>query len=42
MASTQDASEKAQVLVASNRGPVSYTVDESGSPRAIWRDRWTA
>ncbi|MGJ5754998.1 trehalose 6-phosphate synthase [Streptomyces puniciscabiei] len=34
MASTQDASEKAQVLVASNRGPVSYTVDESGSPRA--------
>jgi trehalose 6-phosphate synthase len=31
MASTQGAAEKAQVLVASNRGPVSYTVDENGS-----------
>ncbi|MGW7524803.1 alpha,alpha-trehalose-phosphate synthase (UDP-forming) [Streptomyces sp. NPDC054783] len=31
MASTQGAAEKAQVLVASNRGPVSYTVDEKGS-----------
>lgn len=31
MASTQGAAEKAQVLVASNRGPVSYTVGENGS-----------
>ncbi|WP_208900170.1 alpha,alpha-trehalose-phosphate synthase (UDP-forming) [Streptomyces incarnatus] len=34
MASTQGAAERARVLVASNRGPVSYTVDEDGSPRA--------
>ncbi|WP_174704012.1 alpha,alpha-trehalose-phosphate synthase (UDP-forming) [Streptomyces viridosporus] len=33
MASTQ-AAQGAQVLVASNRGPVSYTVDEDGSLRA--------
>ncbi|MER5547058.1 trehalose-6-phosphate synthase [Streptomyces sp. NPDC002589] len=30
MASTQGAAEKARVLVASNRGPVSYTVYEDG------------
>ncbi|MFF3913267.1 trehalose-6-phosphate synthase [Streptomyces sp. NPDC001852] len=34
MASTQGAAERAQVLVASNRGPVSYTVDDSGSLHA--------
>ncbi|MGW7817322.1 alpha,alpha-trehalose-phosphate synthase (UDP-forming) [Streptomyces puniciscabiei] len=34
MASTQGAAERARVLVASNRGPVSYTVDENGVPRA--------
>jgi trehalose 6-phosphate synthase len=34
MASTQGAAEKARVLVASNRGPVSYTVDENGSLHA--------
>ncbi|MGW2648624.1 alpha,alpha-trehalose-phosphate synthase (UDP-forming) [Streptomyces sp. NPDC001393] len=34
MASTQGAAERAQVLVASNRGPVSYTVDDSSSLHA--------
>ncbi|MEU9446318.1 trehalose-6-phosphate synthase [Streptomyces sp. NPDC048304] len=34
MASTDAAAKKAQVLVASNRGPVSYTVDEGGALRA--------
>ncbi|WP_345051360.1 trehalose-6-phosphate synthase [Streptomyces rameus] len=34
MAPTHDAAEKAQVLVASNRGPVSYQVREDGSLHA--------
>ncbi|MEU8468223.1 trehalose-6-phosphate synthase [Streptomyces sp. NPDC029006] len=34
MASTHGAAEKAQVLVASNRGPVSYQIDEEGSLHA--------
>ncbi|MEV6961014.1 trehalose-6-phosphate synthase [Streptomyces sp. NPDC051207] len=34
MASTQAAAQGAQVLVASNRGPVSYTVGEDGSLHA--------
>ncbi|MEU3824752.1 trehalose-6-phosphate synthase [Streptomyces sp. SID161] len=34
MASTHDAADKAQVLVASNRGPVSYQVREDGSLHA--------
>ncbi|MFJ4523163.1 trehalose-6-phosphate synthase [Streptomyces sp. NPDC088810] len=34
MASTRAAAEKAQVLVASNRGPVSYQVGEDGSLHA--------
>ncbi|WP_251093925.1 trehalose-6-phosphate synthase [Streptomyces sp. Caat 7-52] len=34
MASTRGAAEKAQVLVASNRGPVSYQVDDDGSLHA--------
>ncbi|MET8769331.1 trehalose-6-phosphate synthase [Streptomyces sp. NPDC004658] len=34
MASTLDAAQKAQVLVASNRGPVSYQVGEDGSLHA--------
>ncbi|MER6124257.1 trehalose-6-phosphate synthase [Streptomyces sp. NPDC001795] len=31
MASTQVASHRARILVASNRGPVSYTLDETGA-----------
>ncbi|MFG3202852.1 trehalose-6-phosphate synthase [Streptomyces sp. NPDC048192] len=34
MASTDAAAKNAQVLVASNRGPVSYAVDDSGALRA--------